>query len=334
MSNEYSSITPRNTILPSTQELQQSRLGPIEPNNDASDKEKNGLLIPVPQRTVNGRSIATIRTVSGGSSVAGPVGLSSSIATAMNSNINNGPGSFSSIMPSRTQNSTPIAIPNSSSTIVPPQQEVAPGQIEALMEKLAIERKMKEGAENLLQVLDSRKPKDTKKARSEAEKALNAANLMIEELTYQVEHLTTRKAQQQTQVTPTKLSSKFRGEPLLPIDAGLSSNTYLAGLNDEQMSSESPTWSLSDLLQGLEERGKRPEYYVEKANALVHLLKRHPALKYDLVWAPFGKRIQFMLCHDGKEVVAAGYRITRYAISDLQSLQVIRALNTDAIVIK
>jgi len=180
-------------------------------------------------------------------------------------------------MPSRTQNSTPIAIPNSSSTTAPPQQEVVPGQIEALMEKLAIERKMKEGAENLLQVLDSRKPKDTKKARSEAEKALNAANLMIEELSYQVELLTTRKAQQQSQVTPTKLSNKFRGEPLLPTGVGLPSSTYLGGLNDEQMSSESPTWSLSDLLQGLEERNRRPEYYVEKANALVHLLKRHPA---------------------------------------------------------
>jgi hypothetical protein len=40
-----------------------------------------------------------------------------------------------------------------------------------------------------------------------------------------------------------------------------------------------------------------------------------------------------MLLSDSKEVVAAGYRLTRYAIADRKSIQTIRALHTDELVI-
>ena len=75
-----------------------------------------------------------------------------------------------------------------------------------------------------------------------------------------------------------------------------------------------------------------PDYYVSRANNLVELFKRHPTLKHDLVWSVFGLRMQIMLLSESREVVAAGYRMIRYAISDVGSLQKIRSLHTDYLV--
>jgi hypothetical protein len=89
---------------------------------------------------------------------------------------------------------------------------------------------------------------------------------------------------------------------------------------------------LAEILQALEAEGMGPEYYVSRGNSLVDLLRRHPTLKYDLVWPIFGLRMQVMLCSEAREVVAAGYRMVRYAISDVASLKKIRELNTDYLV--
>ena len=75
-----------------------------------------------------------------------------------------------------------------------------------------------------------------------------------------------------------------------------------------------------------------PDYYVSRANSLVDLFRRHPTLKYDLVWSVFGIRMQALLLSESREVVASGYRMIRYAISDITSLQYIRTLNTDYLV--
>ncbi|RYF39707.1 MAG: hypothetical protein EOO38_22895, partial [Cytophagaceae bacterium] len=75
-----------------------------------------------------------------------------------------------------------------------------------------------------------------------------------------------------------------------------------------------------------------PEYYVERANSLVLLFRRHPTLKYDLAWSIFGLRMQMMLLSDSREVVAAAYRVMRYAFTDRKSLRIIRALHTDYLV--
>lgn len=106
-----------------------------------------------------------------------------------------------------------------------------------------------------------------------------------------------------------------------------------AGGSEFDEPTESPTYALAEILQALEIEGLTPDYYVGHANNLVELFKRHPTLKYDLVWSVFGLRMQVMLLSDSREVVAAGYRMTRYAISDVSSLQKIRGLNTDYLVV-
>lgn len=211
--------------------------------------------------------------------------------------------------------------------------------MEELTDQLNRAIKYKEGAENLLQVLDSKKIKEAKQARNQAEQEYNARNVEITELKTKIEAIT------KPRDIPRRSrgggggggegrgggeGTKFQGTPIRPHEAnGLA---IMAG-PEWDPGSESPTVTLEELLRALEERERKPEYYVDKANSLVMLFKRHPNLKYELSWATFGMRVQFMLLHQTKEVVAAGYRITRYAITDLHSLKNIRSLRTDYITI-
>lgn len=243
-----------------------------------------------------------------------------------------GTGSFSSSLRSAT---TAVVTPGNLAGPSDVPSPTSPLSSERLVEELTDQLnraiKYKEGAENLLQVLDSKKIKEAKQARNQAEKEYNARNMEITQLKTQIEAITKpkdipRRGQQQQ-----REGNKFQGTPIRAEEAnGLTA----AGVPEEwDQGSESPTITLTELLRGLEEKEKRPEYYVEKANSLVMLFKRHPNLKYELEWSTFGHRVQFMLLHEAKEVVAAGYRVTRYAIIDLCSLKNIRRLRTDYITI-
>ncbi|KAI9786143.1 MAG: hypothetical protein M1839_007553 [Geoglossum umbratile] len=200
-----------------------------------------------------------------------------------------------------------------------------------LKDKLNKEIKIKEGSENLLEALNTKKAKQTKDQRSRVEEELNSSNRKICQLKNEIEAL--QRPQPPPSASRSRLSGLFRGNFLRPS----AMNPGAVGANrleaEAESESESPTFTLAEILQSLETEGMDWSYYVERANNLVELLKGHPILKYDLVWSVFGLRVQMMLLSDSKEVVAAGYRMTRYAITDRKSLQNIRELNTDYLVI-
>lgn len=193
--------------------------------------------------------------------------------------------------------------------------------VEELAEKLNREIRYREGAENLLQVLDLKKDKDAKVAKNRAKEELNTTNYKIALLKKEMEAIK----------KPKEPSVTIRAAE--PIQPPINGSLLNFALEAPEVATESPTFTLSEVLQSLEEKGRRPEFYVEKANTLALLFKRHPTLKHDLVWAEFGQRVQSMLLHENKEVVAAGYRITRYAITGIDTLKTIRKLQTDYITI-
>ena len=59
-------------------------------------------------------------------------------------------------------------------------------------------------------------------------------------------------------------------------------------------SPKSPTWSLTELLQALEDRDKDSLWYVDRGNELCRLLARYPGLKWELSWNAFIGR--YSLC--------------------------------------
>lgn len=198
--------------------------------------------------------------------------------------------------------------------------------ISTLRESLNREMKIKEGSENMLEALNTKKAKQTKEQRQRVEAELNSSNQKIKELRNQISEL--QRPRLPSTPTKSRIDGLFQSNGLRsPPSAGKSIES------DFDEPTESPTYTLAEILQALEIEGLTPDYYVGHANNLVELFKRYPKLKYDLVWSVFGLRMQVMLVSESREVVAAGYRMIRYAISDTSSLQKIRGLNTDYLVV-
>lgn len=213
---------------------------------------------------------------------------------------------------------------NADKTITSEQRQID------LRDKINKETKIKLGSENLLEALISKNAKQTRDQRIKVEQELSSSNRKIAEMRSQLE-IEIDRANRPSTPSRSRLSGLFQGSPLR------SPGRDVEGLEHEQyaaeLESESPTYVLAEILQALELEGMQPDYYVEQANSLVDLFKRYPTLKYDLAWAIFGLRVQTMLLSESREVVAAGYRVTRHAIADRRSLQIIRGLNTDGLVI-
>ncbi|KAL8701160.1 MAG: hypothetical protein Q9201_005050 [Fulgogasparrea decipioides] len=197
-----------------------------------------------------------------------------------------------------------------------------------LRDKLNKETKIKVGSENLLEALVSKNNKQTKEQRLRVEAELGSSNRKIIELRTQLEQEIERSKRPKTPPR-NRLSGLFQGSPA---KSPQNENESMQGDVAPTEESESPTYLLSEILQALENEGMQPDYYVERANRLVSLFKKYSSLKYDLAWPVFGLRIQTMLLSQSREVVAAGYRVTRHAIADRRSLQTIRHLNTDELV--
>jgi hypothetical protein len=211
---------------------------------------------------------------------------------------------------------------------------MAEKNLAGLKERLNREMKIKEGSENMLEALNSKKAKQTKEQRLKVEAELNASNSRIRELRQRISDAQqTRKAPPTTPTRNRTQSNVLESSRTNEVRSPQSVSRSVIG-SDIEESTESPTFALAELLQALEVEGMMPEYYVSRGNQLVDLFKRYPTLKYDLVWSVFGLRMQVMLLSESREVVAAGYRMTRYAISDVASLKRIRSLNTDYLVIR
>ena len=199
-------------------------------------------------------------------------------------------------------------------------------------DKISKELKIKIGSENLLEALLSKNAKQTKDQRLKVESELSSSNRKIAELKSRLQDEIERSKLPSTP-TQSRLSSLFRGAPLRSPSRTSFDDDEREQEQEDVAEAESPTFVLADILQALELEGMQSDYYVTKANGLVDLFKRHPTLKYDLAWSDFGLRVQMMLLSANREVVAAGYRVTRHAIADRKSLQTIRALQTDALVV-
>ncbi|KAI4603501.1 hypothetical protein KJ359_003313 [Pestalotiopsis sp. 9143b] len=213
---------------------------------------------------------------------------------------------------------------------------VAEKNLNHLKDCLSREMKIREGSENMLEALNVKKAKQTKDQRQRIEAELNTSNQKIKELRAKIDDVQRIKA---TPATPTRNRSEglLNNSNNINVNNGIrspqSASRSGAGSDIDEPVEQSPTFALAEILQALEQEGLTAGYYVGRANNLVELFKKHPTLKYDLVWSIFGDRMQMMLLSDSREVVAAGYRMIRYAISDVASLRKIRSLNTDYMVV-
>ena len=251
------------------------------------------------------------------------------------------PGSFSSNLKSATPRTAtrpdfstqvmPGAIEPRGSDDVPSERRQA-----EYLELINKETKIKAGSENLLEALQAKNSKQIKDQRMRVELELTTSNRKIAELKSRLKDEIERSKRIPTPIQ-NRLSSLFPGGP--PRSASRLSEHSSHGSQAEKEpqapdeEEESPTFVLAELLQALELLGMQPSYYVKKANEIVDLLKRHSTLRYDLAWSIFGLRVQTMLLSKNRELRAAGYRVTRHAITDRKSVQTIRSLQTDSMIV-
>lgn len=239
-----------------------------------------------------------------------------------------GPGSFSSELRTTTtsRSDTRPTLAEHTSFAGDESMRTASEQRQAeLRDKIEKEMKIKIGSENLLDALNTKSAKQAKEQKSRVEAELSISNRKLANLKLDLESEIQRTREPVS--AEGRLSFLFRNAP------SRSSESNQPGAKEVDPESESPTLVLADTLQALEAEGMQPDYYVEKGNSLVELFKRHPTLKFDLAWSIFGLRVQTMLLSESREVVAAGYRVMRYAIADRKSLQMIRSFHTDYLVI-
>lgn len=285
------------TIVPSTVVNQSALLPPSQGTKDGRSLSSTGMFPP------RGQSLA----------VSGPP-----------------PGSFSSQLTSTSRSQTPRPdFPVSASYLdeddMRTESERRQADIRGQIEK---ETKIKMGSENMLEALNASKyAKNLKEQRSKAEAELNSSNRKIAELR-QMLHVEMERSKEEQELEDRRISFMPRGS-----GRPTSEQTFSADGYDVSEDEESPTYVLSELLQGLENDGMPPEYYVDIANRLVDLFKRNPNLKYDLAWTDFGLRLQTMLLSESREVIAAGYRLMRHSITDRRSLRIMRSLHTDYFVL-
>ncbi|GAQ06688.1 protein ste16 [Aspergillus lentulus] len=250
-----------------------------------------------------------------------------------------GPGSFSSELKSMTTSRSVTPRPDGtyrrrgSSNVELEELSSTEERQAAIRDKIAKEMKIKTGTENMLEALLAKDPKHTKDQRLRVESELSSSNRKLAELHHELEEELLRAQAPSTPPRNRFSMSLFRGSPRRSPSRNNDLTLDDDRLEEAEAEMESPTYVLAETLQALEIEGMAPDYYVERANSLVELFRRHPTLKYDLAWSVFGLRVQVMLLSDSKEVVAAGYRLTRYAIADRKSLQIIRSLHTDELVI-
>ena len=247
------------------------------------------------------------------------------------------PGSFSSdlkiINSGRSTASRPDISPYPSREDIRSEETTASEKRQAeFKDKIKKETKIKVGSENLLEALLAKNAKQTKDQRQKVESELSTSNRRIAEWKLQLEEEIER-SKRPTTPGQSRLSSIFRGSPLKSPYQIESTPDVDRHEVQGALDAESPTYALTEILEALEEEGMQPDHYVSRANRLAELFKRHPTLKYDLAWSIFGLRIQTMLLSESRDVVAAGFRVLRYAMSDRKSLQTIRALHTDSLVI-
>ncbi|KAI0200485.1 Rapamycin-insensitive companion of mTOR, N-term-domain-containing protein [Astrocystis sublimbata] len=295
----------------------------LAPRRSSLDRpERDGNLQPPPSSAAAAAAGSAARNLPGSGLSFAPRGASLNPASVA-------PGSFSSELRSQITQSRAGSRTEAYSLekLDEGDETVVEHTLVALKDSLSRELKIKEGSENLLEALNSKKAKQSKEQRQRVELELSASNTRIKELRQRIDDAQRTKFEPSTPVRSRNDSLNQSG-PQSPPSASRS------GIgSDVDEPAESPTFTLAEILQALEVEGMAAEYYVACGNSLVNLFKKYPTLKYDLVWSIFGDRMQPMLLSGSREVVAAGYRMLRYAISDLASLKKIRALNTDYMVV-
>ena len=180
--------------------------------------------------------------------------------------------------------------------------------LEEALARLEIEGRLKEGAENLLQVLDTRTRERAREGREvrrlQVVEELNQTNTRINALKARIDELQAG--------TPSKSQRQIRADDSLAIRTRAASTPRIT-LTEGQ---DAPLWSITDLLSSMLRPGEEDTYYIEQGNRFVRLLDRHNSLQGDLPMSAITNCVCRFTTSTNANLVASGYRIARRVSAD------------------
>lgn len=188
--------------------------------------------------------------------------------------------------------------------------------------RLEIENRLKEGAENLLQVLDTRtreRPKEAREIRRlQVMEELNQTNARITSLRARIEELAGANVS-------TKVYRRQDSDEMMGFRPKLRTIPSSASTKPNHLRDHSPSWALSDLIADMEHLDLDPPSGIDKANDFVRLLQRHKGLKLDLPHPPLEVVLMRFSTSPSSNLVASAYRMARHSVT--QKAAAIRIFN-------
>ncbi|ORY81605.1 Rapamycin-insensitive companion of mTOR, middle domain-domain-containing protein [Protomyces lactucae-debilis] len=186
--------------------------------------------------------------------------------------------------------------------------------LEEALSRLEIENRLKEGAENLLQVLDTRvkeRPREARDARRlQVMEELDQTNNAIQALKTRIHELSA--------LSPLsdKIYKRQRSDDAVSTRPKLATiRSYSASAFPGQEKSSSPLHSVNTIVEELLDATSPSSHIISRCNALISLLKRDKELAKDIpVVVP--KVCVPRFCSVGNPfLAAAGYRLARYILA-------------------
>lgn len=202
-----------------------------------------------------------------------------------------------------------------------PSAELQDLTLEAALSRLEIETRLKEGAENLLQVLDTRtreRPRDVREARRwQVTDELNQTNARITTLKFRIESL--------LQIsTSGRVNRRQRSEERLAGRPKLATiQSYSSSKRTSEVEVESAS-TAAELISRLSVSGQEEaSYYISGANDLIRMFRSNRSIKHKMCQASMLSCLSNYLTSSNTSMVAAGYRLARHIIWDLSTLQAV-----------
>ncbi|CED82219.1 ste16 protein [Phaffia rhodozyma] len=263
-----------------------------------------------------------------------------------------------------TDRSLPVA---KALPIVETDKTLVSERLEALLKSLVIENKIKDGAENMLQVLESavETGSDRNDLRKEVEGELRAANKMIVTILNEIQELKEhpeisralqKKVSQQafpsnqsTRRLPPKLSSANSSSSTTNSHNNVinhpasTSSSYSAMQNMRHPRPISPEDDFQTILtvaralvRDLDVQSRDDGKKFEDAGRLVGVLKKNRRVRYDLAGREDVLEIIFALISEtsSKELRATGYRVFRHLLVDSEGWKTLERMGIDWYIIR
>ncbi|KAG5518348.1 hypothetical protein PMAC_003145 [Pneumocystis sp. 'macacae'] len=226
-------------------------------------------------------------------------------------------------------------------------------KLNELTNQLDIENKIKEGAENLLQVFDTKTADQEGEnhaiLRRKIELELDASNMKIARIKMQINEIksdnsyaknTSNISYEQNIKNSTicynafqrpmhSFSRKVENTGLFLLPVALIYLTY-----KEYAKTIDPVQTLQSAFKRLDETINDQLQYIKCINHLILLFKSYPTLKYNLNQRALGYHLCNMFSSKNTDKVACGYRLSRYIIHNLESISFLKKIHIEYAIIR